>query len=125
MILYLNSVKNEGQQIEVKLIKAGKEVFSQTINARGQQAEKLIPAVMKALKYSQVNMPAIKQIKVENSGGSFTALRIGVTTANALAYALGIEVKGTLPGKKIKTLFSIVEPLYHCDPNITFSANKL
>ena len=125
MILYLNSIKNEGQEIEIKLLQNGREIFCQTIEAKGRQAEKIIPAIVAVLQRSKANLKAIKKIIVENSGGSFTALRIGVTTANALAYALGIEVDGTVNGKKNKLGLTVIEPLYNREPNITIGVKKI
>ena len=64
-------------------------------------------------------MAAIKKIVVVNVGESFTALRIGVLTANALGYALGIPVisnQGTVATKLKK--FSVVAPIYQREPNI-------
>jgi tRNA A37 threonylcarbamoyladenosine modification protein TsaB len=125
MILYLNSIKNEAQEIEVKLARNGQEVFCQTAKAKGRQAEKLIPTIVAALQSSKINFESIKKIIVENSGGSFTALRIGATTANALAYALGIEVEGTVDGKKNKLGLTVIEPFYNRAPNITIGAKKI
>jgi tRNA A37 threonylcarbamoyladenosine modification protein TsaB len=125
MILYLDSIKNEALEIEVKLVQNDQEVFCQTVKAKGRQAEKLIPAIVAVLQSSKINLKSIKKIIIENSGGSFTALRIGVTTANALAYALGIEVEGTVDGKKNKLGLTIIEPLYNREPNITIGAKKI
>ncbi|MFH0973018.1 MAG: hypothetical protein V1768_03475 [Patescibacteria group bacterium] len=87
------------------------------------QAEKLLPAIDKLLKKNKIKLSDIKKIQVENQGGSFTALRIGVVTANALGYALGIPVEGTQKlenrqqitdsrNQKSKNNFSVVEPIY-------------
>ena len=69
----------------------------------------------------------LKKIKVENIGGSFTALRIGITTANALGYALNIPVEGTKTNqtKKNKLEFSVVEPMYEREADITISKKNL
>ena len=70
----------------------------------------------------------MKKIKVENYGGSFTSLRIGVITANALAYALKIPVEANSKinhkNKKFG-LYSIVEPVYDREPNIGISKKML
>jgi hypothetical protein len=55
----------------------------------------------------------LKGIAVVCGPGSFTSLRIGVSTANALAYALGVSVVGVgkdEPLDKVAGLFSRVRP---------------
>jgi len=85
------------------------------------------------LHHNKVKLTDLKEIKVKNTGESFTALRIGVITANALAYGLGIPVKpgtrdnpstlrqaqpsGFAKSKKYKN-FSVVAPVYDREPNI-------
>ncbi len=104
MILYINTSKNDLIEIAVK--SADKLVATKKIKSHRSQAEKLLPAVEKLLKLKKIKLKNLSEIEVENRGGSFTSLRIGVITANALAYALGI-------GKKI------VEPIYDREPEIT------
>lgn len=89
------------------------------VAAPRQQAEKLLPTITELLTSQKVTWKQIKEIRVQNQGGNFTSLRIGVLTANALAYALGIEVKslqGTavfdFPGGRA------VKPEYQAEPNI-------
>jgi tRNA threonylcarbamoyladenosine biosynthesis protein TsaB len=120
MVLYIDTTK--GHDIEVVLKKNGKAVAQKKITARYAQAEKLLPLIDRILKDNKFNLKDIKKIEVNNNGGSFTALRIGVVTANALGYALGLPVKGELGirnwelGRK---RFNVVEPIYSKEPNIT------
>ncbi len=46
------------------------------------------------LQAKSYQLKAIERLAVHGGPGGFTSLRIGVTTANALAYALGIPVVG-------------------------------
>jgi hypothetical protein len=58
---------------------------------------------------------------VENKGGTFTSVRIGIVVANALGYAWGVPVTGTVttgPEKPVNG-YSIVRPVYDQEPNIT------
>lgn len=97
--------------------------------AKYQQAEKLLAEIEKLLKENKRNLSDLEAIEVESRGGTFTSLRIGVTTANALGFALGIPVleaedrKYTLPANrqeiKINKSINIIEPKYNREPIIS------
>ncbi|MFH1255057.1 MAG: tRNA (adenosine(37)-N6)-threonylcarbamoyltransferase complex dimerization subunit type 1 TsaB [bacterium] len=112
MILYINTSGNNLMEIAVK--SRNKTIAAKKIKSHRSQAEKLLPAVEKLLKANKLKLKNLSEIEVENRGGSFTSLRIGVITANALAYALGIPIVGS--GGKGK---KIVEPIYDREPEIT------
>ncbi len=119
MTLYINTASYE--EIIIGLFAGTKTLALKKFKAPQQQAEKLLPAIASLLKSKRIKLSAIKKIIVANRGGSFTALRIGVITANALAYALQISVEAEFPSpKKTKktSTFAIVEPDYEREPNI-------
>ena len=111
MILYINTTNNT--DIEVALKEKGQLLCKKVVKTNRDQAEKLLPLVEKILKENKKQLKNIKGIEVKNSGGSFTSLRIGVVTANALGFALNIPVKGE-KGKRGK----IVQPIYNREPDI-------
>lgn len=118
--LIINTGHN--QEVEIAVMEGDKTAARKKFAAEYKQAEMLLPAIDKMLKKNKIVLGNIEKIRVVNKGGSFTALRIGVITANALGYALGIPVEGTAAAagrKKIK--FDIVEPMYEKEPNITVS----
>lgn len=125
MLININTIKDDNRNIEVILEeKAGKMVDRLEVEAHYSQAEKLLPLVEKILNKHHLGLNDLKSIKVQDQGGSFTSLRIGVITANALGYALGIPVigqKGT--GKKSKGIY-LVEPKYSGKPNITKKSSR-
>lgn len=126
MTLYINTVS--GEEIIIALYDQDKLIGQKKIIAPRQQSEKLLPAIDKLLKLKKVKLKDLKKISVENYGGSFTSLRIGVITANALAYALKIpvEAKSKKPQKNKKFgTYSIVEPVYDREPNIGISKKPL
>ncbi len=90
MILYINTSLVDS--LEVSLKKDDKLILKKQIKAKKKQAEKLLLSIDKLLKSSNVKLKDIKEIRVYNYGGTFTGLRIGVLTANALAYSLQIPV---------------------------------
>lgn len=55
-------------------------------------SERLLPLIDKALKSVEVDVFDISHIVVANGPGSFTGVRIGVTVAKTLAYAIGCKI---------------------------------
>lgn len=96
MILHINT-KNQ-KVVTVALKKDGKIVksFSEK-NEYGSQV--LLPLIEKLLNTENLKLQDLDSIEVETGPGSFTGLRVGVSVANALGFALGIPVNG----KKIET----------------------
>lgn len=120
MILYIDTTKND--LVAIALKQGSRVLAEKKFKARYRQAEKLLPEIDKMLKMKKFKLSDIKKIEVANQGGSFTSLRIGVVTANALGYALKVPVEAdnirkVSRGKKIY----IVKPKYEREPNITFS----
>ncbi len=112
MILYINT--KDQKQISVALKHNGKVVGNlETENEYGSQV--LLPLIIKLLSGTKnIKNPDVsiqfhlrggsiwKQlegIEVETGPGSFTGLRVGVSVANALGFALGIPVNS----KKMET----------------------
>ncbi len=141
MILHIDTTKNDLVAIAVK--DKNSLVAKKSFNSRRTQAEKLLPAIEKFLKANKFKLSNLESVVVENRGGSFTplekgkescsltgftALRIGVVMANALAYALGIPAIGS--DGKAKTVkngrrnFDIVEPAYNREPEITVKKSR-
>ena len=126
MNLYINTTRDD-HVIEVFLKKEGKIMARKRAKAKYAQAEKLLPLIDKILELNKIKLKDIKKIEVENHGESFTSLRIGILTANALAYALGIHVSSP-ESDNIKTQnnkINIVEPIYSREPNITIPKKKI
>lgn len=129
MILYINTTK--GNDIEIVIKDVEGEVAKEVISAPKSQAEKLLPLIIKTLEKAKLDLYDIKEIEVANNGGSFTALRIGVSTANALGYALNIPVKGLEQENKKtrkqenKKNFDVIKPIYDREPDITKKKSKI
>lgn len=96
MILYIDT--KDQKIIRVSLKKDGKVVESLSEeNKFGSQA--LLPLISKILDLRKMIFKDLKGIEVETGPGSFTGIRVGVSVANALGYALKIPING----KKIET----------------------
>ncbi len=112
MVLYINTIKDPFVLVEIR---DGDEVLLETnFEAKYMQAEKLLPAIDQLLQDGGYLLKDISKILVENFGGTFSSLRIGVVTANALGYSLDIPVIGTHGEQK----GNIVAPIYDREPNI-------
>lgn len=118
MTLYINTADDKNVVISIK--RDDKVILEKKFEAKYSQAEKLLPEIHKLLKKSKNKLKDLNLIEVENTGGTFTSLRIGVLTANALAYGLGIPVKSTkqTENKYLKE-HNLTEPFYDKEPNIT------
>lgn len=62
--------------------------------AREDKSQKLLPFIVELLDKKGKKMEDIKEIEVETGPGSFTGLRVGVSVANAMGWALGVPVNG-------------------------------
>jgi len=70
-----------------------------------QKAQVVLPLIDQLLKKYKLTPQDLTGIEVNTGPGSFTGLRVGVSVANALGYALQIPINGKKPGE-------IVEPTY-------------
>ncbi len=131
MILFINTASYD--EIVIALLASdGKKIKTKKIKAARQQAEKLLPAVSKLLESQNKELKNIVKIQVVVTGGSFTSLRIGVVTANALAYALNIPIEAvSASGELLKNQvakkfasYNIVTPQYDREPSIGIKKKK-
>ena len=96
----------------------GAVVASSVTEAFRQQGEKLLPAVARLLKKRKLELKDLDSIEVANGAGNYSSLRIGIVTANALAYALNIPVTDQQGKSLAKEGLQLVEPVYTGEPNI-------
>lgn len=91
MVLQIDT--KDQKSITVSLKDKGKVVKSLSEeNEYGSQV--LLPLIMKLLQTTNIELQTLQGIEVEKGPGSFTGLRVGVSVANALGFALGIPVNG-------------------------------
>lgn len=57
-----------------------------------RHAEMIPPAIQEVCRAAEVDLGAIDAVAVDNGPGLFTGLRVGVATAKALAFALGVPI---------------------------------
>lgn len=75
----------------VKLVK-GKKEFEEIFETDTPRADVALELIQTIFKKAQVTQEEITHISVNKGPGSYTGVRIGVSIANALSFALGIPV---------------------------------
>ena len=137
MILFINTFQID--LIQVKLIKNDKVVCVQENHDDYKQSELLLTMIDKIIRNLKFEIRNLTAIAVVSGPGAFSALRLGITTANTLAWSLGIlvmelsadevaddeilievlknKIKDQRP--KTKDQFKSVVPKYGREPNIT------
>ena len=103
--------------ISVSLRKGKRSIAESSVVVEHSHGEKLLPLVNAVITKFR-SQGKVTSISVSDTGEGFSSLRIGVSVANALSYALGIPVK-TLAVKAGKARQgSIVVPRYAYPPKI-------
>lgn len=132
MILYIDTSKPE---TKIALYNKSQLVAEKTWLSDKNQSEELLSEIEKILKRNKIKKSDLKKILIVNGPGSYTGLRVGLSTANMLAYSLGIEIIGIAAGIKINTLTKLLEanasvfskpimPIYRYQPKITVPKSR-
>ena len=130
MYLYIDTTEKDS--FDIALIDKERVIKKKTVKSHRKHSEKLLKSIEDILKSAKMRLKDVLGIIVVRGPGSFTSLRIGIATANALAFGLGIPIKGIdksfnyttitpkLFFKKSQNL-RIVLPSYGREPDITLS----
>lgn len=90
---YILNIETATKNCSVSLAKNGKTILCREIAEQGySHAEKLHVFIEEILKETTITMQDLKAIAVSKGPGSYTGLRIGVSTAKGLCYALDIPL---------------------------------
>jgi tRNA threonylcarbamoyladenosine biosynthesis protein TsaB len=117
MILTIDTTGNK--MIALGLKKNRRIIARENINI-ARHFEELLVIIDNFMNRERIEWKQIKKISVKNYGGSFSSLRIGIITANTLAYGLGIPVTGKIALKSNNEMkLDFVIPCYRQKPNIT------
>ena len=113
---YILCIETSTEICSVALAHGDKCVALKECNTNNSHAKNMIPFVEEVLQQATIDKKQLDAIAVGVGPGSYTGLRIGVSTAKGLAYTLGIPVIA------ISTLETIAEPFLkladHCRPMI-------
>jgi len=90
---YILNIETATKNCSVSLARNGETILYKEIAEQGySHAEKLHVFIEEILKESQIDIKLLKAVAVSKGPGSYTGLRIGVSTAKGLCYALGIPL---------------------------------
>ncbi|MDN3676122.1 tRNA (adenosine(37)-N6)-threonylcarbamoyltransferase complex dimerization subunit type 1 TsaB [Flavobacterium paronense] len=90
---YILNIETATKNCSVSLAKNGETVLCKEIAEQGfSHAEKLHVFIEDILKETGVSVKDLKAIAVSKGPGSYTGLRIGVSAAKGLCYALGVPL---------------------------------
>jgi len=91
--MYILNIETATKNCSVSLAKNGETILCKEIAEQGySHAEKLHVFIEEILKETGIGVNDLNGIAVSKGPGSYTGLRIGVSTAKGLCYALGIPL---------------------------------
>ncbi len=79
-------------QVKVSLKKGGQGF--ERIKEQEFGSQVLLNLILEVVEEAKISLPDLTSIEVASGPGAFTGLRVGVSVANALGFALGIPVNG-------------------------------
>ncbi|MBQ3184720.1 MAG: tRNA (adenosine(37)-N6)-threonylcarbamoyltransferase complex dimerization subunit type 1 TsaB, partial [Firmicutes bacterium] len=88
--MYILAIETTGAFASVALMKDDKIIGHVSGNDRFSHLQNLMPQVETVIKENELSIGDIDLIAVSNGPGSFTGIRIGVSTARALSQILDI-----------------------------------
>ncbi|EHR98410.1 tRNA (adenosine(37)-N6)-threonylcarbamoyltransferase complex dimerization subunit type 1 TsaB [Staphylococcus epidermidis] len=99
-------IDTSNQPLSVAIMKDNEVIAEKTTNIKKNHSVQLMPEIAEILSESKINKAEITDIVVAEGPGSYTGLRIGVTVAKTLAYALNTNLYGV---SSLKALASTVK----------------
>ncbi len=88
------AIETVGTTGSVAAFEADHLLATAMLDTRRRSAQSLAPGIQQLLEQVAWRPADVQLVAVASGPGSFTGLRIGVTTAKAFAYAIGCEVVG-------------------------------
>ncbi|MCX6810760.1 MAG: tRNA (adenosine(37)-N6)-threonylcarbamoyltransferase complex dimerization subunit type 1 TsaB [Candidatus Berkelbacteria bacterium] len=104
-------------QAKIALFSDGKIIAKKIIESRSELSDKLLVEINQL---AEKHHFYFESIRVFSGPGSYTGLRVGITTANFLAWSLKIPIyKADAGGNIISEKKDYILPIYLQDPHIT------
>ncbi len=99
--MYSLLINSANQPLSVAVLQDGKVLVTHTTTVKRNHSIQLMPLIEFLLVQCELKAKDLDEIIVAEGPGSYTGLRIGVTTAKTLAYTLGIQLYGVSSLKAI------------------------
>lgn len=87
-------IDTSNQPLSVAVMRDADVLATYHTNEKKNHSVQLMPAIIDTLQAAGMNKKDLDAVVVAEGPGSYTGLRIGVTTAKTLAYALNIKLYG-------------------------------
>jgi len=91
LILFINTATTNN---ELFLINSEKIIARKNWQSRRDESDKLLANIKLILSENKMNFGDLSKLVIVTGPGGFTSVRVGVTVANALSYALSIPILG-------------------------------
>ena len=88
------AIDTSNQAMSIAVLEDSKVISEWTTNIKRNHSEQVMPAIASLIKEAGWQPKQLDKIVVAKGPGSYTGLRIGVTTAKTLAWTLGKELVG-------------------------------
>lgn len=97
------AINSSSEPTAVAILCAGQILAEKSWSSNRDEAAKIIPAIAALLKKSHVQFRDVEKVLVINGPGPFTGMRIGVTIANAIAWATKSKLQTATTAELLKT----------------------
>lgn len=106
---YLLAFDTSGKSLSIAILKQDQLLAEKFLNINNQHSVNFLPALKGLLEETNLSFNDISALAVSIGPGSFTGIRIGISTANTMAFDLNIPIFG------ISSLKALAEPLLSTD----------
>lgn len=86
------AIDTANELLGIAISKAGQPVIELTSNVKKDHSSRLMPAIVDAMEKAELEPNQLSKIVVSQGPGSYTGVRIGITTAKTMAWALNIPI---------------------------------
>ena len=86
-------------------LKVGNKEFKKEQAVERNRDQAVLPLIDEILKEHKLTLSALSSIEVNTGPGSFTGIRVGISVANALSFALKIPVNGKPIGEFVDGVY--------------------
>jgi len=109
-LAYILNIETATKNCSVSLARNGKTIILKELNTgEYSHAEKLHEFIEEVIRKSEVELPDLKAVAVSKGPGSYTGLRIGVSAAKGLCFALDVPLISVDTLKTLALSVSITE----------------